>query len=290
MWDVIAQHIQQVTQQPFTIRDRSPVGGGSINQAYRLSDGPQQFFLKLNHSAKVEMFAAEAMGLQALQQVNCLSIPTPICWGQAEQHSYLVLDWLALDQGRSLDWSRLGQQLAKLHRQSCSQGFGWHRDNTIGEMPQRNPWTADWTDFFQQHRLGYQFQLAQRRGGQFRAAERLLAAVPTLMAEHKPLPSLVHGDLWGGNAGFTTDGNPVLFDPAVYYGDREVDLAMTELFGGFPSAFYQGYAAEWPLADGYQTRKTLYNLYHILNHFNLFGGGYLRQAESMIQQLLAQVP
>jgi fructosamine-3-kinase len=167
-----------------------------------------------------------------------------------------------------------------------AKGFGWEQNNTIGSTPQLNNWTSDWVEFFAEYRIGYQFQLAQRRGGHFPQQEQLIAAIPKLL-NHQPQPSLVHGDLWGGNAAVTTSGEPVILDPATYIGDREVDLAMTELFGGFPAAFYRGYNEAWLLDDGYKQRKTLYNLYHILNHFNLFGGGYASQANRMIEQILS---
>ncbi|PSN18310.1 hypothetical protein C7271_13155, partial [filamentous cyanobacterium CCP5] len=149
-----------------------------------------------------------------------------------------------------------------------------------------SPWTADWVEFYREHRLRYQFQLARRRGMQFSGADELLAALPELLAGHDPAPALVHGDLWSGNAAVTSDGEPVIIDPATYYGDREVDMAMSELFGRFSAAFYEGYNAAYPLDAGYEQRKTLYNLYHVVNHFNLFGGGYGSQAQRMIHQLL----
>ncbi|NEO89146.1 MAG: phosphotransferase [Moorea sp. SIO3G5] len=163
--------------------------------------------------------------------------------------------------------------------------FGWNQNNTIGSTPQVNQWMSDWVEFFVEYRLGYQFQLARRRSGHFPKQNQLLAVVPKLL-DHQPQPSLVHGDLWGGNAAITMAGEPVIFDPATYVGDREVDIAMTELFGGFPAAFYRGYNEVWPLEQGYKRRKNLYNLYHILNHFNLFGSGYESQANRMIDQIL----
>ncbi|HBK66181.1 MAG TPA: hypothetical protein DD000_22500, partial [Cyanobacteria bacterium UBA11166] len=166
-----------------------------------------------------------------------------------------------------------------------SQKFGWHRNNTIGSTPQINTWTDNWVEFFIKHRLEYQFQLARGRGGDFPEQNKLLAVVPELL-NHQPKASLVHGDLWGGNAAITKLGEPVILDPATYVGDREVDIAMTELFGGFSGAFYRGYNEVLALDKGYQERKTLYNLYHILNHFNLFGGGYESQANRMIREIL----
>jgi fructosamine-3-kinase len=166
--------------------------------------------------------------------------------------------------------------------------FGWDFNNTIGSTPQINNWTSNWAEFFAEYRLGYQFQLARRNGGYFPGQEGLLAAIPQLL-DHQPEASLVHGDLWSGNGAITKSGEPVIFDPATYVGDREVDIAMTELFGGFPAAFYRGYNEVWPLDDGYKRRKPLYNLYHILNHFNLFGGGYGSQANRMIEQILGEM-
>lgn len=164
--------------------------------------------------------------------------------------------------------------------------FGWDINNTIGSTVQINNWTANWAEFWAEHRIGYQLKLARRRGGNFPQEERLLKVIPELLAGYEPQPSLVHGDLWGGNAGVTSAGEPVIFDPATYLGDREVDLAMTELFGGFPAQFYRGYNQVWPLDSGYEKRKTFYNLYHILNHFNLFGGSYESQANQMINRIL----
>ena len=164
--------------------------------------------------------------------------------------------------------------------------FGWDINNTIGSTVQINNWTVNWAEFWAERRIGYQLKLARRRGGLFPQGERLLEVIPELLADHEPQPSLVHGDLWGGNAGVTSAGEPVIFDPAAYFGDREVDIAMTELFGGFPAEFYRGYNQVWPLDLGYEKRKTLYNLYHILNHFNLFGGSYASQANQMINRIL----
>jgi fructosamine-3-kinase len=287
MWTAIANQISQTTQQPFNATHRRPVGGGSINQAYAVSDdGGRAYFVKLNDASRVAMFAAEALGLRQMADTHTIRVPRPVCWGTEGNSSYLVMEWLDLGYGTHQSWYDMGQQLAAMHRVVSSQGFGWEQTNTIGATPQINTWTETWLDFFAQHRLGYQIQLAKRRGGHFPDAERLLAVLPNLLADHHPQPSLVHGDLWSGNAAVTKLGEPVVLDPATYFGDREVDLAMTELFGSFPNDFYRAYNAAFPLEPGYQQRKTLYNLYHILNHFNLFGGGYEVQANRMISALL----
>ncbi len=288
MWDEIARQISQVTARPFALCDRQSVGGGCINQGYRIEgEGGDRYFVKLNQASQIAMFEAEALGLKQMAAAQAMRVPRPICLGTAGGSGYLVLEWLELGGRGQTGWAEMGRQLARLHRLARSdRGFGWQRNNTIGSTPQINDWTPDWAEFWAEHRLGYQLRLAQRQGGRFAGSDDLLARIPALLAGHHPEPSLVHGDLWSGNAAVMADGTPVIFDPAVYYGDREVDLAMTELFGGFPAAFYQGYEEIWPLPSGYDQRKTLYNLYHILNHFNLFGGGYGSQAQRMMEQLL----
>ena len=167
---------------------------------------------------------------------------------------------------------------------------GWRRANTIGATPQINCRSGDWVGFWREHRLGYQLRLAEANGHRGSLQEngaRLLSKIPTFFSGYRPLPALLHGDLWSGNVGFDDAGKPVVFDPAVYYGDHEADVAMTELFGGFSGDFYAAYREVFPLDASYAVRKHLYNLYHVLNHLNLFGGGYLGQAERLISELLA---
>ncbi|GAB1541695.1 fructosamine kinase family protein [Scytonema sp. NUACC21] len=286
MWSEIDTHISQVTGAEFHSSQRRSVSGGCINQGYSVSDGKRVYFVKLNQASQVAMFEAESLGLKQMFQTGTIRVPKPICWGTAGNSGYLVLEWLDMGSGNTKAWEEMGRKLAAMHKATSTRGFGWDMNNTIGSTPQINTWTANWVEFYAKHRLGYQFQLARRRGGHFPQEQELLQAVPKLLATRKVQPSLVHGDLWGGNAGCTVSGEPVIFDPATYYGDREVDIAMTELFGGFPAAFYQGYQAVWSLEEGYEQRKTLYNLYHILNHFNLFGGSYSSQANRMIAQIL----
>ncbi len=188
------------------------------------------------------------------------------------------------------DAKLLGAQLATLHRCSAKQ-FGFAQDNFIGTTVQPNTWTDDWITFWREQRLGFQLQLAAQNGygGELQKSGMLLLdALPAFFADYTPQPSLLHGDLWGGNHAYLADGTPAIFDSATYYGDRECDLAMTELFGGYPADFYVAYRTAWPLDKGYEIRRDLYNLYQILNHANLFGGGYVRQAEQMIRKLLSR--
>ena len=280
----IAQHITETLGVPFEIHHSQPISGGDINLAYKLSGSPQTYFLKINHADRLTMFEAEAEALRQIDNTHTILVPKPICTGTTDAISYLVLEFL--DLGLGIPSREFGRQLARLHQVPGSLRFGWTQANTIGLTPQLNPWTDDWAEFWQMHRVGVQLDLARKKGVHFKQGDRLLAAIPSLLADHKPTPSLVHGDLWSGNAGTTRSGEPVMFDPALYWGDREVDLAMTELFGGFSPEFYAGYTEVYPTGPHYSSRKNLYNLYHILNHFNLFGGSYAAQADRMIDRLL----
>jgi fructosamine-3-kinase len=296
MWTAISEHISEVTGEKFVIENRRSVGGGCINQGYAIGNSDRTYFVKLNQADQVDMFAAEALGLKEMWSTKTIRVPQPICYGTTNNSAYIVQEYLELGRsGGNNAWQEMGRKLAAMHLRSPTSlrsrgsGFGWERNNTIGSTPQINTWTSDWVEFFAEHRIGYQLKLAKRRGGQFSQGESLIKAIPKLLANHHPQPSLVHGDLWSGNASVTAAGEPVIFDPATYYGDREVDIAMTELFGRFPASFYHGYNEVWPLDSGYELRQTLYNLYHIINHFNLFGGSYESQANRMISQLLSKV-
>lgn len=286
-WDDISRAVAAATGKPFKIHQRGTVVGGCINAAYRIDSGGAAYFVKINSPDKAEMFAAEAAGLEELAHSNTLRVPRPICHGASGVASWLVLEYITL--GRGGDMRALGGGLAAMHRLTGS-AFGWRRDNTIGATPQINCQSGDWIEFLREHRLGYQLRLAAEKGYRGNLQEngaRLLEKIPAFFSSYGPLPALLHGDLWSGNVGFDEAGEPVIFDPAVYYGDREADVAMTELFGGFSSDFYAAYRDAYPLDAGYAARKHLYNLYHVLNHLNLFGGGYLGQAERLIRELLA---
>jgi protein-ribulosamine 3-kinase len=282
--------ISDATQRRFEVRGATPVGGGSINEAYSLegTDGAR-YFLKLNDAQHLPMFVAEAAGLDAIAATNTIRVPHPIARGCAGGQSYLVMEHLELSAHG--DAKLLGVQVSALHRCTGKQ-FGFAQDNFIGTTPQPNNWMNDWINFWREQRLGFQLRLAAQNGhgSQLqRLGDKLMDMLPAFFASYTPQPSLLHGDLWSGNHAFLADGAPTIFDPATYYGDRECDLAMTELFGGYSSDFYATYRAAYPLDAGYATRRDLYNLYHILNHANLFGGGYARQAEQMMQRLLSEV-
>ena len=285
----IADAVTQATGMPFGPRDSRAAHGGDISQAFTLADGARTVFVKVQPAAKASMFETEAAGLAELARAGAVRVPEVICQGVAGRHAFLVLEHLPF--GSRGDAAELGRQLAAQHRVTAPR-FGWERDNWIGSTPQPNGWLDDWIDFWRTRRLGFQFDLAAKNGhgGALKSdGERLLAHLDAFFDGYTPVASLLHGDLWGGNHGYLADGAPVIFDPAVYFGDRECDLAMTELFGGYASSFYAAYHEAWPLDAGYATRKTLYNLYHVLNHANMFGGGYAGQATRMIGQLLAEL-
>jgi protein-ribulosamine 3-kinase len=254
------------------IDDAVAVSGGCIHRCYRAAIDGETRFLKVNEPAFARAFAAEAQGLRALRAAGSRA-PRPVAQGVEAGHAYLAMEWM--DLGARGDFAALGRMLAQLHRNEGAR-FGWDEDNFIGATPQQNGWYESWPEFWRDRRLKPQMDLARRNGFE------LTMPSLRLLEGHQPPASLLHGDLWSGNAGFLASGEPVLFDPAVYYGDREADLAMTELFGGFPREFYSAYEEIWPLDPGYARRKHLYNLYHLLNHLNLFGGGYLEHVKKTL--------
>ncbi|MGA7802018.1 MAG: fructosamine kinase family protein [Gammaproteobacteria bacterium] len=291
VWQAIADSIAAATGDKVIPGTPDGVGGGCINRAVRLAGSVRDYFVKLNAASRLEMFEAEAAGLDAIARSETLRVPRPLCWGIEGGSAYLVLEYIPFGGGTPAGLDALGRGLAAMHRVSRD-SFGWERDNTIGSTPQINTPHRDWPVFWRERRLRYQLQLAASNGygGRLqRDGERLLEAFPALFDGYRPPPSLLHGDLWSGNYAMDSVGEPVIFDPAVYYGDREADLAMTELFGGFGSRFYAAYGEAWPLDPGYGVRKRLYNLYHVLNHANLFGAGYASQAQHLIDSLLAEL-
>ena len=280
--DAIRRAIAEETGQEPTESPQA-IGGGCINETFRLGN----YFVKSNAPDRLDMFEVERLGLDALHTTGSVRVPQPICSGTSPGQAFLVLEFLPLGRANSSSHTRLGQQLAALHR-TTSEYFGWERDNFIGATRQPNTPTDSWVDFLREQRLGHMLRLAGDCGLSFHGADTLLDHLDRFF-EKPPPPSLLHGDLWSGNAGTLEDGDPVIFDPAVYFGDREADLAMTRLFGGFGPSFYQAYEDVWPLPPGHEVRVELYNLYHVLNHAILFGGSYAHQAQTMIESLLGHL-
>jgi len=268
----------------------TPVGGGCINPAARVETASGDVvFLKWSGPGTTSgIFGAEARALAALRAANALRVPEVIAHGTgASGYSWILLEWLEPGRPGPGYWARLGEGLAALHRTRAVR-YGWPADNFIGPLPQPNGWLDDWAAFWRTRRLEPQLRLAYDAGWFDSAArtrlDRLLDRLDELLTPAAgDGPSLLHGDLWNGNVHVTADGEPALIDPASYYGHREVDLAMSELFGGFAPGFYRAYREAWPLAPGYEeTRRYVYQLYYLLVHVNLFGAGYVGRVREVV--------
>ncbi len=268
--------------------DRRPIGGGCISAAQVLTlSGGERVFLKGN-SARIDgLFRREAEGLSALAAAKGLRVPRVLALRSEATSQLILLEYIKAGAKGADFWETFGSGLAELHRASSPKGFGFESDNYLGSTEQKNAWCSDWIEFFGDRRLRFQAELAVRRGGADRSlaegVEAVIRRLPELL-DRPSRSSLLHGDLWSGNFMADERGNPVLIDPAVYYGHREADLAMSELFGGFDARFYAAYRAAWPLEPGYRERRDLYNLYHLLNHLNLFGRGYLPQITEIVRR------
>ena len=285
MWEDIVKHIFAATGKALRLANARQIGGGCINEAYRLDGDGGPYFAKLNRDDKLEMLEAEADGLRDIAATGTIRVPRPVCHGISGNRAYLVLEYIELGGGSPQSETELGRHLAALHAVPQT-GFGWRRDNTIGSTPQPNPASDDWVAFLREHRLGFQCRLARLNGLHLEGTDEMLEQLDGFFTDYEPRPSLLHGDLWSGNMAFVPSGEPVIFDPATYCGDREAEFGLAEMFGGFGNAFWSAYEAEWPLDPGFGKRKLLYRLYHTLNHFNIFGGGYRSVAEEIVGRLL----
>jgi fructosamine-3-kinase len=285
-WSAIISQLETAGVRPRSDATPSTVSGGDISSAWRLATENGDLFIKTGPASSAEMFDAEAEGLTELASTDAIRVPNVVASGQTELSAYLGLEWMSFERADAATERLFGEQLATLHHTTQNR-YGWHRNNTIGLTPQENTWRDNWLDFFREQRLGFQLRLAAENGysGELQQRGRqLLKRLPVYFDVAEPAASLLHGDLWGGNWG-CSGGQPVIFDPAVYYGDREMDIAMTKLFGGFGAEFYAAYESSWPLQDGHQERQHLYQLYHVLNHLNLFGSAYLGHAVRLLEKL-----
>lgn len=290
MWQFISEQISEHSGHVFVCQKHQAVTGGDTHQCAVIRDDSRRYFVKyrtLSETDSTEL-DAEADGLTALAKADCIRTPGVICAGVLEEeqqrHEYLVLQYLTLSQHDDEDWQTCGSQLAQLHKTTHGSAYGWPRDNFIGRSVQVNTCSNSWATFFAECRIGAMLELLARQQHIWCNIDICVTQLYQFLHQHQPQPSLLHGDLWRGNLGFHHH-QPVLFDPATYYGDRETDIAMTELFGRLPATFYQGYNANWPLGEDYLERREVYQLYHILNHAVLFGGHYLQVAQDGIVQL-----
>jgi protein-ribulosamine 3-kinase len=267
------------------------IAGDNGHACFRYQLDTGYIFVKATSADRLDCLQAEAAGLSELAGTNLFRTPRVLANGVIGEHALLILEWLALVPRTATHDGIIGERLAAMH-QHTKPLFGLARSNYIGATPQVNFWSRSWTNFWREHRLEAQLNLAEQRGAHAEFIERtalLSALLDGFFTNHTPNASLLHGDLWHGNCAMTRHGEPALFDPAVYYGDRECDVGMAQLFGGFSDNFIAAYQGTWPLTNGWQQRIELYNLYHVLNHFNLFGGHYLDQATSMVNRLLAEL-
>jgi fructosamine-3-kinase len=263
------------------------VSGGSIARAYRLDDGRASAFIKVLDRHRRAILDAERDGLARLAATATVATPRVLGQGEVDTIAWLALEWLEMAMPDADCFARLGVQLYQLH-QNRGDRYGLDRDNYIGSSIQPNRPCADWTEFLFQCRLGPQMERLAPRHPAFGAHRRaaLEQSWRLRFEGYRPDCCLLHGDLWSGNAAMRADRQPLLFDPAVHYGDRECDLAMADLFGGFDAGFFDAYRGHWPLQPGWQTRRRYYQLYHLLNHANLFGGHYLDICDKLITDLI----
>lgn len=284
--DPLRNHLQR--ELGVTIESVAPVSGGCIANACRLETDGSPLFLKYGDEEVARTFSGEAAGLRALDEADSsLTVPTVIDTAPTgdDRPGYLVMEWVHSGrEGRDF-WKTFGEGLVELHR-TTADAYGFDQDNFIGELPQKNEWMEKWPAFFRAQRLEPQVAMARERG-RWRSEwneplETLFRRLPEILPR-SPDASVLHGDLWKGNFMVTAVGEPAIIDPAAYYGHREADLAMTELFGGFQDPFYSAYRSAWTLEPGYDRRRDIYNLYHLINHLNLFGGGYARSVERTLQ-------
>lgn len=278
----------EIERQTGAIKGFSSASGGCINNGGRIDTASGKYFLKWNDRKKFPgMFAVEAKGLSLLRQANVIYVPAVIHVGLAGEFQFLVLEYIQMGASDASYWRRFGSGLAALHKSSATT-FGLDHNNYIGSLRQENKQSTSWVEFFIEQRLKAQLELAvdgkRIDHGLFRKFDALFAKLHTFLPEEPP--SLLHGDLWSGNIISTVQGQPCLIDPAVYYGHREMDLAMTQLFGGFDCAYLDSYNEEYPLIPGYEERLDLYNLYPLLVHVNLFGGGYERQVADVLRRFV----
>ena len=302
MWHNVEQAISDEIGRPFCISEKKVITTGIsnasslynptdnkdpfLNQAFKISDGEYNFFVKINRKDFLTHFQAEAYSLKQLSSLSHMASPEVTTIGTSMDKSFLVLNYVDFSKAKPVLWYQLGQQLAQMHFETRHGQFGWQHDNFIGGTVQPNKWSSNWTTFFSDQRIAWQLQLLSERAITLGNIEHISQVCHDVLLHHHVEPCLVHGDLWQGNTGFT-DGQAIIFDPACYYGDREVDIAMTELFGHFPDDFYDGYQAEYPINDGYGQRKLVYNFYHILNHANIFGGVYIDQAKATLSRIMS---
>lgn len=290
-WQQFSEHLTKHHNIAINIYSVSSIAGGDINQAFHLHTSEGDFFLKVNSLNQYDLLFKEANNLNTLAGTFSITVPKVFAYGKFAQTSWLLLEYLPLS-SKGDDIQR-GKDLALLHHHLFDEKkYGWFEDNYIGTISQKNNWQDCWVAFYAENRLQAQLDLAIKNSANsqlVKQVEELIKQLPRFFQNYSPKPSYLHGDLWGGNSSFLSDGSAVFYDPASYIGDRETDLAMSEIFGGFSPSFYKGYNQVFPIDKGYQQRKNLYHVYHYLNHYNMFAGSYDMQALRCINSCLASL-
>lgn len=282
--DNIERTLAEQTGETVAIRCVRSIGGGCINNAQKLETTAGSFFIKTNDATRYPgMFEAEAKGLEMLKSAGAIRVPDVVACGKAGSQSFIILEFIDSGARTKTFWEKFGQSLANLHRHTSHQ-FGFDHDNYIGSLKQINKRHDDWKSFFVEERLHKQAQLAVDNGllskKHIRQFESLYRKLEDLLP--KEPPALLHGDLWSGNFMTADYGEACIIDPAIYYGHREMEIAFTQLFGGFDARFYEAYHEAFPLQPGFDSRKEICNLYPLLVHVNLFGGGYAASVETLL--------
>lgn len=285
MWHSICTLLSEQFQYDYSISEKQMLQGGEVHETYRVSDGKNPVFIKVNDISLLSKFTSELDELRLLKNSETIQVPFPYAVGSYRDKCFILMEFLELSELNQVDAAELGAQLACLHLWGEQLKFGFDEDNWLSSTPQPNGWIPRWDKFFAEQRIGWQLQLCLEKGINFGPVDVIVNTVRDLLAGHHIEPSLLVGDMRLANCASTAQG-PVIFDPACYWGDRECDIASSELFAPLPEAFYRAYERISPLPNGYQERKPIYQLYHLLNFCNLFGGHYLEQTQKAIDDLL----
>lgn len=279
--------LESVLMHSVKLTNSKSINGGDINLTALLETAKEKYFIKWNERASTDMFEKEALGLEALRETKTFDIPQVIGFGKVQSKDFLILEFLENGTPKNSFWETFGSQLAAMHQHS-SPKFGLDINNYIGKLPQPNEPNSDWVDFFIEKRIGFQLNLGVQNGNISNSFALRLEKIYTKIKELMPAekPALIHGDLWNGNFMIGSEGRPVIYDPAVYYANREIELAFTRLFGGFDSKFYSSYQEVFPLEPGFEDRIDFYNIYPLLVHANLFGSSYLDSINRIIKRFI----
>ncbi|MGC9421577.1 fructosamine kinase family protein [Vibrio sp.] len=287
MWQAIAQQLSETLSIHYRIVEKEKLPGGELHNCYVISNGIERYFVKINQRDFIHHYELEAQNLKLLAESDSITVPVPRLVGTTKNHAFIILNYLPTKPLDNPEQSYLfGQQLAKLHQWGEQKEYGFDVENHLGTLIQPNPWHKKWALFFAEQRIGWQLQLLKEKGIDLVDIDQFVGLIKYKIGAHTPKPSLLHGALWTTNVAQSVTG-PISYDPACYWGDRECDLAATELFGGFQPEFYLGYESIYPLDAHYAERKNIYNLYLLLSYCNHFGGKYLAQADHLIKNLLA---